>query len=242
MSKYHYRITKFSRPFEDDNQLKTMFWQAVAENLKATDNLNIWLESSKTDVSTWKLLEGDTDYTLLIRDCEFTNIATHKELDLIDRVANKIGASSYRVTYVLECHKYSQPFVIVAVEEDMFDNIYFMERVDRDQLTDMEYALSNLPEKQVETIEIGNKVTLNCWPNCYLGWPLMNEMIGSTAIVSSIGYSGKASIRVDDQDCLLHVTIINPIYLRQTVSWPVRHVTKEKPDVTSSTDDEKSWY
>ena len=239
MSKYHYRVTKFSKPFnEDDDQLKEMFWQAVAENLKATDNLNIWLESSKTDVSTWKLLDGDTDYKLLVCSCT----AAREDVELVEKIASRIGVLDWDINYVLECYKYSRPFVIVGAAEGEFDSIYFMERVDKDQLTDMEYALSNLPEKEVGTIEIGNKVTLNCWPNCYLGWPLMNEMIGSTAIVSSIGYSGKASIRVDDQDCLLHVTIINPVYLRQTVSWPVRHVTKEKPDVTSGTDDEKSWY
>ena len=240
MSKYHYRVTKFSKPFnEDDDQLKEMFWQAVAENLKATDNLNIWLESSKTDESTWKLLDGDTDYKLLVCSCT----AAREDVELVEKIASRIGVIDWDINYVLECYKYSRPFVIVGVAEDGgFDSIYFMERVDKDQLTDMEYALSNLPEKEVGTIEIGNKVTLNCWPNCYLGWPLMNEMIGSTAIVSSIGYSGKASIRADDQDCLLHVTIIDPVYLRQTVSWPVRHVTKEKPDVTSSTDDEKSWY
>lgn len=153
MSKYHYRITKFSRPFEDDaDQLKRMFWQAVAENLKATDNLNIWLESSKTDVATWKLLEGDTDYTLLIS----SYASQQKEVDLIDKLSCKLGISGWDIAYVLECHKYSRPFVIIAAFESPYDNIYFMERVDRDQLTDMEYALSNLPKKKVETIKVGD--------------------------------------------------------------------------------------
>lgn len=159
MSKYHYRVTKFSKPFnEDDDQLKEMFWQAVAENLKATDNLNIWLESSKTDISTWKLLEGDADYKLVIwpwspnREELGENFSKEK----LKKLEAILGVESFYVDYFLECRKFSKPFIIAAVQQMQSHSIYFMERVDKDQLTDMEYALSNLPEKQIGTIKVGD--------------------------------------------------------------------------------------
>ena len=240
MSKYHYRVTKFSKPFnEDDNQLKEMFWQAVAENLKATDNLNIWLESSKTDISTWKLLEGDTDYKLLV--CSYA--APQEDVALVDKIASRIGVIDWDINYVLECYKYSRPFVIVGVAEDGgFDSIYFMERVDKDQLTDMEYALSNLPEKQVETIKIGDTVTLGYWTHSdYNYW---YDYSGSQGVVTFIGWYEATEIDAKDPNEDIEVEIpIRPFSTeKRRVRWPVCLVTKNKPDATSSTDDEKSWY
>lgn len=239
MSKYHYRVTKFSKPFnEDDDQLKEMFWQAVAENLKATDNLNIWLESSKTDVSTWKLLEGDTDYKLLI--CNYA--LQQEDADLVDKIASRIGIPICNIDYVLECYKYSRPFVIVGAAEGEFDNLYFMERVDKDQLTDMEYALSNLPEKQVETIKIGDTVTLGYWGHSeYNYW---HDYSGSQGVVTFIGWYEATEINAKDPNEDIEVEIpIRPFSTeKRRVRWPVCLVTKNKPDVTSSTDDEKSWY
>lgn len=238
MSKYHYRVTKFSKPFRNDDQPELMFWQAVAENLKATDNLNIWLESSKTDVSTWKLLEGDTDYKLLI--CNYA--LQQEDVDLVDKIASRIGIPICNIDYVLECYKYSRPFVIVGAAEGEFDNLYFMERVNKDQLTDMEYALSNLPEKQVETIKIGDTVTLGYWTHSdYNYW---YDYSGSQGVVTFIGWYEATEIDAKDPNEDIEVEIpIRPFSTeKRRVRWPVCLVTKNKPDVTSSTDDEKSWY
>jgi len=238
MSKYHYRVTKFSKPFRNDDQPELMFWQAVAENLKATDNLNIWLESSKTDISTWKLLEGDTDYKLLI--CNYA--LQQEDVDLVDKIASRIGIPICNIDYVLECYKYSRPFVIVGAAEGEFDNLYFMERVDKDQLTDMEYALSNLPEKRVETIKIGDTVTLGYWGHSeYNYW---HDYSGSQGVVTFIGWYEATEVNAKDPGEDIEVEIpIRPFSTeKRRVRWPVCLVTKKKPDVTSSTDDEKSWY
>ena len=240
MSKYHYRVTKFSKPFdEDDDQLKAMFWQAVAENLKGTDNLNTWLESSKTDVSTWKLLEGDTDYKLLV--CSYA--ATQEDVALVDKIASRIGVVDWGINYVLECYKHSRPFVIVgAAEYGGFDSIYFMERVDKDQLTDMEYTLNNLPKKQVETIKIGDTVTLGYWEQSdYHYW---YDYSGSQGVVTSIGWCDATEVNAKNLNEDIEIEIpIEPFRTeKRRVRWPVYLVTKDKPDVTYSADDEKSWY